>query len=48
MESTLIVGGIGVAAGLALAFALGSEGGEKAVLIALAVGAGYALARYGA
>lgn len=46
-QSVLVVGGIGFAAGLLTAYLLGSEGGEKAVLVGLGVAAGVVIARYG-
>jgi hypothetical protein len=37
--------GAGIAVGIGIAFLMGSEGGEKALLVALSAGAGYAFAK---
>jgi hypothetical protein len=47
MPSGAITFAVGLGAGLLLAHFLGSEGGRDAIMIALALVAGLALAKYG-
>lgn len=45
MNQLIVAGAVGLAVGIGVSFAMGSDGAQDTVMIALALAAGYAIAR---
>lgn len=47
MSPAMIAALVGLAAGLAISYLLGTQGGQEALLVVLAIGAGIAIVKLG-